>query len=150
MAEVTDGLRLRSRPATIPSESNVQAGAERNDARHPALDDAVILPVVVEQVVQPAGDDDAGVAAEPHHCVNTATNGWDEACDEKEREREREGGGGGGVSSNAGPSNGGEFLKSCPTRSVCRLARPAPPTTAAWTAASRRELNFTVADTTLS
>ena len=39
------------------------------------------LPVVVEQVVQPAGDDDAGVAAEPHHCVNAASKGWDEAGD---------------------------------------------------------------------
>ena len=32
--------------------------------------------------MQPAGDDDASVAAEPHHCVNAASKGWDETGDD--------------------------------------------------------------------
>ena len=50
-------LRIIARPDVAPcflrgapSETNMQAGAEaKNEARHPALDHPVILPVVVEQ-----------------------------------------------------------------------------------------------------
>ncbi len=114
----------------------MQAGAEaKNEARHPALDHPVILPVVVEQIVQPAGDDDADVAAEPHHCVNAASKGWDETgdglleCGALKRRRV--------------PEKLPDAVRMAPRRA-------GPPTTAAWTAGARGELNFAVADITVS